>query len=352
MSENTEEPTIDDTMEKIYDDIQERDAEKDDTPEDSPEEGDTPAEASQEEAPEPEQAAEESEAEDQPDPDTPAEEASEEAPEPEPVAAPEYWSEESRQKFDALPEEAKHLVLEQAKNSQADFTRKAQELAEHRKATAPLKGVLDQWGPYLQQRGATPEQAFNALMQAEYVLRTGTPAQKRQALAQLQADYGISDEGAEDEYSDPELASLKGMIENLQSKVDQSQFAQTNAQLAAATQTVERFKAETDDKGQPTHPYFDDVEGTMTALIESGEAKDLQQAYDMAVYTKPETREKLVNAQIAKAKAEVEAKARNEKAKKAAAVNVASSSPPGGGRKPQGAWDDPGAMEEIYDSLQ
>jgi hypothetical protein len=320
------------SMEKTFDEIEARDAEPetDEKPaaEESPEESDTPkAEASADEEP----AAEESEAEDQPEgKDTPEPDG-----EPESVEAPEYWSDDTRTQFDALPDDAKLLVLESAKGAKADYTRKTQELALQTKTTAPMQGVLDQWQGYLEQRGATPEQAFNALMQTEYALRTGTPEQKRQAMDKLQADYGISNAAPEDEeYRDPELASLEGQIQALSSQISQGQQAQENAQMAQAISTVEQFKAAQDDKGNVLYPHFNEVEGTMTALVSSGQVQDLQHAYELAVYTNPTIREQLVNEQISKAKAN--AKVGTDKAKKAAAVNV--------------KWDDDGAMGEIYDN--
>lgn len=348
MSDDTEqEPSLEESMAEVYDEIQEREAdlavEDAPAPEDSPGEDDpAPVEASTDEA----EPVEESEAEDKPEgDDTPVAAAQEQ------VEAPAYWSEESRAQFDALPDEAKNVVLEQAKNANADYTRKSTELADQRKAYQPLQTVTDKWNGYLQAQGTTPELAFDNLMQTQHSLRTGTPEQKRQALESIRQTYGISD-AEEDEYRDPELASLESQVQSLSSQINQGQHAQQQAQLDAANQQIEQFKTQVDDKGTPLYPHFEAVEGKMSALVGSGEANDLQSAYDMAVYADANIRQQLVNEQVSKAQAAAQAKVKTEKAKKAAAVNVSSSSAPGASRKPVGNPLDFSAMAEIYDSVQ
>jgi hypothetical protein len=193
--------------------------------------------------------------------------------------------------------------------------------------------------------------AFDNLMQTQHSLRTGTPEQKRQALESIRQTYGISD-AEDDEYRDPELASLESQVQSLSSQINQGQYAQQQAQLDAANTQIEQFKAQVDDKGTPLHPHFDAVEGTMSALVGNGQANDLKSAYDMAVYADATIRQQLVNEQVAKAKAEAQAKVKTVKAKKAAEVNMSASSPPGASRKPTGNPLDFSAMAEIYDSVQ
>jgi hypothetical protein len=338
--ENEQEPSIEESMAEVYDEIQKREEADEPQPEtDSPGEDDpAPVEASTDEA----EPVEEPEAEDEPEgDDTPDAAALEQ------VEAPAYWSEESRAQFDALPDEAKNVVLEQAKNANADYTRKATELAEQRKAGQPLQAVTDKWNGYLQQQGTTAELAFDNLMQTQHALRTGTPEQKRQALESIRQTYGISD-AEEDEYRDPELASLESQIQSLSSQVNQNQTTQYQSQLDAANQSISQFANEVDGNGDLKHPHFDTVQAKMTELIAGNDDMDLQAAYEAA----SEPINSLVSERVAKAQAAAQAKVKTEKAKKAAAVNVSSSSPPGGSKKPVGKWNDTSAMAEIYDSVQ
>ena len=97
---------------------------------------------------------------------------------------PAHWSLDDQTMFRAQSREAQQWLLDRSKAMDATHTRRSQEIA-------PLRGAVDKWSGYLGQLGATPEQAFDMLIAAEYQLRTGTPEQKRAAMTQLARDYDI-----------------------------------------------------------------------------------------------------------------------------------------------------------------
>ncbi len=86
---------------------------------------------------------------------------------------------------------------------------------------------------------------------------------------------------------------------------------------------IQTFQDEKDTIGNAKHPHFDKVRVAMGALMSSGQAKDLQDAYDRAVMVDPEIRESIfaerVKAELAKKDAENAEKA---KAAKAAGLNI------------------------------
>ena len=74
----------------------------------------------------------------------------------------------------------------------------------------------------------------------------------------------------------------------------------------------------------------------MSGLISSGVAKDIESAYEMAVYANPETRAKVLEEQVKKeTKQEVKAEA-VQKAKKQQRVNVKGSGTPSNSGVPSG----------------
>jgi hypothetical protein len=240
------------------------------------------------------------------------------------IEAPQHWAAQDKELFGKLSPDGQKFLLDRHKAMEGDYTRRMQEIA-------PLRKSAEQWQPYLQQIGTTPEQAFQALIGAEYTLRTGTPEQKQQALRQLMADYKITLDQAPqqvDEYVDPQVAALKQRLEQFEAwktsreQAEQQQLRQQQDRHQAELQsTITNFASEKTEAGSPAHPHFEAVKNAMAALIGSGEAPDLKTAYDMAVWARPDLRQQLLTAQqeAAAKKAAEEAKARALKANTAAA---------------------------------
>jgi hypothetical protein len=241
------------------------------------------------------------------------------------VEAPQHWAATDKELFGKLPPDGQKFLLDRHKAMEGDYTRRMQEIA-------PLRKAAEQWTPYLQQLGATPEQAFQSLIGAEYTLRTGTPEQKQQALRQLAEDYKITlgqpaQQPATDEYVDPQVAAVRQELAELKAwKTSRDQAEQQYRQQEEQRQqqtlqsTIDAFAAEKTEAGAPAHPHYEAVRATMGALISSGQAHDLKAAYDMAVYANPSIRQQLLTAQqdAAAKKSAEEAKAKALKATTAA----------------------------------
>lgn len=236
---------------------------------------------------------------------------------------PAHWSLDHQELFRRQPEEVQQWMLDRHKDMEGDYTRKQQEIA-------PLRRSVDKWDAYLQQIGVTPDIAFDYLMEAERLLRSGTPEQKRQALTKIANDYGINLEAPRangedtDEYEDP---TIRKVVEPLQQEIGQLKSTlQTREQQDQAVQAeeaakrVQDFKEAKTDDGKLAHPYYDEVEQDMIKLaqadIRSGTQPDLEDLYNRAIWSNPTVREKLLAAQR-HAAAKEEQKRRQEKAKKA-----------------------------------
>jgi hypothetical protein len=240
--------------------------------------------------------------------------------------APQHWAAADKELFAKLPPDGQKFLVERHKAMEGDYTRRMQEIA-------PLRKAAEQWTPYLQQMNATPEQAFNHLLQAEYQLRTGTPEQKQALFQQWARDYDIplgqtAQQPAEDQYIDPQVAALKQELAEIKawrSSRDQAEThhrqQQEQQQLQTLRSTIDSFETEKTEAGAPAHPHFQAVRDTMAVLMSSHQASDLKAAYDMAVWARPDLRQQLISAQqeAAVKKAAEEAKAKARQASTAAA---------------------------------
>jgi hypothetical protein len=119
----------------------------------------------------------------------------------------------------------------------------------------------------------------------------------------------------------PVVNQLLGKINQLESQLQSFAGQQSQAEQSALSSQIQEFAS------SPDAPYFNDVRHDMAALIESGRAKTLKDAYDMAVWANPQTRASLLQAQQEKAMTDQRSKA--EAARKAASANLTGSPIPG-----------------------
>lgn len=262
------------------------------------------------------------------------------------LEAPAHWPEADRAAFATLPEEMQQFLLRRSKETDADYTRKTQELAEQRKKLAPIEGVSAAWGDYFHEIGVDPAKAINHVMGVERTLRTGTPEQKRDAIAQLVRDYGIANAAAPDglpqQSHDPAISTLQQQLNAIQGQLQNNQ---QHAAVLQATKLAE-FAAETDENGQLAHPHFAAVREVMMSLARNGQAKSLEEAYDMAVWARPDLREQMLSAREAQ---QMEERSKSAaKARKAARANVRGSGAPAKTARPKSLEEE---LAQVWEEL-
>lgn len=220
--------------------------------------------------------------------------------------------------FDDLPPEIKEILESAGSELEAEYSRRAEELERREQQLTPFSSAAEQWAPYLQQIGVDPATAFSTLMQTEHTLRTGTPEQKRQALAYLQQSYGLTnDDYQPDEYVDPEVQKLRQELAQIQygqqQFLAQQQHQAQQRELAEINHEIQSFETMTTEDGTLAYPLFEFVQEEMAALIRAGQADDLAQAYEMAIWTNPDTRAELIEFQKEQEAAERTARAKSAK---------------------------------------
>jgi hypothetical protein len=246
------------------------------------------------------------------------------------LAAPNHWPKDFAGKFEALEPAAQHMFMERYKDLEGDYTRKTQEIAKYRKRQQAFDEIMQPHKADFERAGMDEVAAVRQLLAAHDYLRKD-PAN---AINWLANQYGVdvgaigNDPALEDEYADPQVKALQQQVAQLTGFI-QNQQTQQQSQVQASTQSlIDQFAAETDANGNPKHPHFERVRGVMGTLISSENAKDLNTAYEMAVYADPELRQEQVKAMAAAQSQDNVKTEAVKKAKKAARSKVRGSATP------------------------
>lgn len=227
------------------------------------------------------------------------------------VEVPSDWPKDWQDKFATLEsDDARQLLIDQYKSFQADYTRKTQDIAELKKAIPEdVKQQLDL-------RGVSEGQYLKSLTAADQYL-SKNPVE---GIQWLMKSYGVTSEQiagrSEDEFSDPEVSRLQNEVQELRQTLQQQTQQQQQASEQQVTQQVQQFATETDENGHLKHPDFEHLKPAMGALMQSGRANDLEDAYEQAKWADPEIRQKLLDEQKRQASEQSE-KQRKEKAARA-----------------------------------
>ena len=169
-----------------------------------------------------------------------------------------------------------------------------------------------------------PEQAVKFLFEAQRALDENPV----EALRQLARSYGVDpatlapSNGAQAslQSADPALGQLQQEVATLRGYLTQQQRAQHDALMAEQHRIIDDFAKTKAADGVAAYPYFEQVRVTMANLMQAGEAKSLKDAYDMAVWARPDLRERILADQrkADDAKREAEARKAAEDARKRA----------------------------------
>jgi len=249
------------------------------------------------------------------------EEPEEAAEEPVWAKPPLSWKREYHEPWQAVDPKLREYIWqrdEETRNGVEPLKAKAQFAEQMQQAIQPYENTI-------RGLGIQPAQAVQALMQADHVLRTSPPEQKRAYLAQLAQQYGITLDGSE--YYPPAGGPVDPMIYNLQNELNSVRgeiVGYKQQQEEAQNQTLLSEINSFADKAE----YFEDARPTMITLLQSGVATTLEDAYEKAIRLNDDLFQKSQQSRQAEAETKRKSAAnRAAKAAKAAAVSVRSSTP-------------------------
>lgn len=260
------------------------------------------------------------------------------------IKPPDGLKGELKAKFGELPQEWQQEISRRESESHKALTSQDEE----RQFGRRINQLVSPYLPTIRAEGATPEKAFENYLQTAHVLRQGTSFQKAQALhaiaQQFNVDLNLPLQGAG---SDPRYAQLEHQLSELQTRLQaQDQQRQQQENLGLHSQ-IDTFASE------PGHEHFETVRAHMGTLIEGGIAKDLPEAYQMAIWAHPDLRSTLVAAEqkAAEDKRRAEQAALTGRAKNAAVsvTGAPGSSRPLNGAQSHGSIEDDvrAAMSEV-----
>ena len=189
----------------------------------------------------------------------------------------------------------------------SDYEKGLGMMAQYRTQAAEADDVLGLFKPYewiLKSENATPKAAISALLQTAVVLRTGTPAQKAQSVAQAMRDYNIPLEVVHSLLNGQQVSpqgsppaenqaynQLAQQVQELTQHFTRTQQHQQQQLENKALSIIQKFASE------PANSHFEKVQDRMLMLLEApdflgdisamSEREKLQLAYDTAIRLDP-----------------------------------------------------------------
>ena len=248
------------------------------------------------------------------------------APQPEPEAEPPVWERPPaswKKDYHEVWQTADPKLKEYAWQREEEMKRGVEPLLSKAQFADQIQQAIEPYQNNLRTLGIEPPQAIKALMDADNVLRHGTPQQKAQMFASLSQQYGVNLQEIgtlQQQPVDPTVSMLQNELYSVKNEVMTWKQQQEAAQNQALLSEIDSFAQKAE--------FFEDARPTMIQLLNSGMAQNLEDAYNKALRLDESLSSKLQQSQQAQAEAaKREAANKAAKAARAAAVSVRSSTP-------------------------
>jgi hypothetical protein len=253
------------------------------------------------------------------------------------LGAPGTWTKDAIAEWAQTPPRVQKEILKR----EEDMHRGLEQYKERADLGTRYDKVVEPYRPILAAENIDPVELFNSFAGNHYLLTRGTPEQKIELAANLLTSYGIDPDAVKARLANyvppaPEVVELQKEINALK----QGQQIFTEAQNA---ERIKQFSSQVDAfAADPKNIYFEEVADNIAALLKSGQATDLQSAYDQAVFLNPVTRQKEFDRLMTEKSSEAETArlAKLAEAEKAKGANVKTSSKTRDGTIPVGTMDE------------
>lgn len=228
------------------------------------------------------------------------------------IQPPQAYSGAVKAKWNELPKD----IQKELSVREQFFHKELTKHDEERNFGRTVDKIVQPYMATIRSEGATAPQAIESLLNMAHVLRVGSPQQKSDLLLRTAQTFGVDLRSAvqqPQQQVNPQLQSALQQVQTLQAKMEQAEADKKAAEEAEIHQTIKTFSED------PKNIHFETVREHMRALLNGGIAKDLQDAYDQAVYANPQTRSTLLDQQKSASTEQrvAEQKARAEAARKA-----------------------------------
>lgn len=220
--------------------------------------------------------------------------------------APQHWNKDWRDDYAKTDEAGRRLASAVDKEWARGYQQKMQEFHGDRRYAESVRGSIpDSVREQLRANGLTEAQ-FVGDMARWYVALSQNPREAYEELGrQLRlseapgtpSNQGQAGQPEADEWQDPEIQGLRSELGTLRQGQEKSQQTveqlhqqlqnmTRQQQIAAADSHIQQFAAETDEAGHPKHPYFDQLQKHIVAIMRT----------DPEISAMPLSREKLAAA--------------------------------------------------------
>ena len=218
--------------------------------------------------------------------------------------APKAYKQEYQESFKTLSPEWRKYLIDREKQVERGFSEQGNKLSSYKWADDVFSTRQERLG----QMGFTKAQEYIEHLTAIDDALAKDPVGTLRALSEA---YGV-DINNNDQISNSfakRIAEMEQSLANQQAYIRQQQ-------TQTANQAFEDFTNAKDDAGNLKHPHWEEVRSDMANLIQKGICTTLEDAYERAIWSNKDVREKMIAAQ---AKAELESKvAAADKAKEVA----------------------------------
>lgn len=238
---------------------------------------------------------------------------------------PKTWRNEAKVGWESLPEN----VRQEIHKREEDMFSGLEQYKSGAQFGWEVAGLFKPYESIMREAGVGPTQILPGLLEAHATLAMGRPEQKLTMINRLIKDYSIPvpqllaelTGGALTDvspYVDPQVKSLQERLESLQSRLDAQSRTEAQQRAAEIHRSIEAFA------NDPKNVYFAELADDIAALIRGGVTKDLQVAYEKALWANPAVRAKEQARIAAASESERARKAAEaaEKARKASSANV------------------------------
>lgn len=238
---------------------------------------------------------------------TDAVQSTEQPAQPSPAGAPPRgWSAEEKALWSQLPPAIQTAVSRREAQMDEGARQWTQQRQAVEQAIAPLHELS-------QQNGINWQDGLQRLLNVESGLRN--PQTAAQTVQQIAQAYGVDLAALVNGSPQPQRPAQPSFDPNIIPQIVQqtvSQQFQAFQQDQALNGEIQQFATERGADGQLAHPHFSTVKTLMGHLLQSGQAEDMQDAYDKAIWANSDIRSQLLTTQAKPQSQQI------EKARKAA----------------------------------
>ncbi len=202
-------------------------------------------------------------------------------------ALPKSWAKDMESHYGSLPPEVQQYVHKRDQDYLNGIMEYKTPLDTWNKTVEPFKPVFDHYN-------INPQEAFSRLANAHLTLKFGDPEQRAALAQEVIKDYNLAEYMGQGTGEAAQPNPLNDQVRGLQARLDAYEGGQQREAAAKTKQEVESFFSD------PAHEFSREVVTDMIDLVKSGAAPDLKAAYERAIWTNPEVRQKLVEREAAK----------------------------------------------------